>query len=358
MRKAGAVLRAAAVVGLMAGVVGGCANTSGENAPQPVFSQPFTPLDATTQVGEMTRGVNVLGYDPYWNDGAQGRFTPALFKTIHEAGFSTVRVVLQSFSHMDKDNRLDPIWLHKLDVMIEAAVAADLNVILDEHDFELCGKDAAMCKVKVAAFWSQIAPRYKDAPNKVMFEILNEPNTAMTPQIWDQTFHEMLSLIRQTNPARNVVIGPSFWNGFEHLPDLNLPADDQHIIVTFHYYHPMTFTHQGAHWAGPAIEKLSNVHWGSEADYALLNKEFDVVKAWSDAHHRPIFLGEFGAYDKAPMEDRVKWDSAVARAAEARGFAWAYWQFDPDFVLWDFKTNSWVRPILDALIPVGVPTKQ
>jgi endoglucanase len=252
---------------------------------------------------------------------------------------------------MDKDNALDPAWLSKLDTMVEAAVSAGLNVILDEHDFELCGKDAVACRARVNAFWSQIAPRYKDAPNQVMFEILNEPNTAMTPEIWNEEYHQALAIIRQTNPTRNVVIGPSFWNGLEHLSDLDLPADDRHIIVTFHYYHPMPFTHQGAHWAGPEIEKLSNVHWGSEADYALLNKEFDIVKAWSVAHNRPIFLGEFGAYDKAPLADRVRWDSAVARAAEARGFAWGYWQFDSDFVLWDYKTNDWVRPILDALIP-------
>jgi len=112
----------------------------------------------------------------------------------------------------------------------------------------------------------------------------------------------------------------------------------------------MAFTHQGAPWVPQYTHKLG-VTWGSPADYALLNKEFDEVKAWSEAHKRPIFLGEFGAYEKAPMEDRVKWDAAVARAAEARGFSWAYWQFDPDFHLWDFKTNSWVEPILHALIP-------
>lgn len=351
MKRVGVALRLAAVAGLIAGIAAGCANTGGETPPGPVFSQPFTPLDASAQVADMTRGVNVLGYDPYWNDAAQARFKTTFFGNIHRAGFSTVRVVLQSFSHMDKDNQLDPVWLHKLDVMVEAAVGAGLNVILDEHDFELCGADAVQCRIKVNAFWSQIAPRYRNAPSNVMFEILNEPNKAMTPEIWNAEYHQALGIIRQTNPTRNVVIGPSFWNGLEHLGDLDLPAGDQHIIVTFHYYHPMPFTHQGAAWAPPEIQKMSNLHWGSEADYALLNKEFDVVKAWSDAHHRPIFLGEFGAYDKAPLEDRVKWDSAVARAAEARGFAWGYWQFDSDFVLWDYKTNNWVHPILDALIP-------
>jgi len=75
-----------------------------------------------------------------------------------------------------------------------------------------------------------------------MFEILNEPNQAVTPELWNTLWHESLAIIRASNPSRNVVMGPAFWNGFEHLSELNLPADDQHIIVTFHYYHPMTFT--------------------------------------------------------------------------------------------------------------------
>jgi endoglucanase len=348
------VSRATAVAGLILAVVtvAGCTTYPWEEKPTaPTFAQPFAPVDAFAQVAEMGRGVNVLGYDPVWTDPAKARFQPRHFKIIHNAGFNTVRVVLQSFDHMDSSNRLDPEWLKTLDTMVTAAVGDGLNVILDEHDWELCGKDAVGCRVKVNAFWSQIAPRYKDAPHQVMFEILNEPNQAMTPDVWNAEFHEALAIIRASNPTRNVVVGPSFWNGLEHLPDLDLPADDQHIIVTFHYYHPLTFTHQGATWVGPEIQKLSGVTWGSDADYALLNKELDQVKAWSDAHSRPILLGEFGAYDKAPMEYRVKWDSAVARGAEARGFAWAYWQFDPDFTVYDFSKDGWVEPILHALIP-------
>lgn len=320
-------------------------------APPPAWKQPFAPIDPFAQAAQMQRGVNVLGYDPLWTDPAKARFTTADFKLIHDAGFSTVRVVLQSFDHMDAADKLDPQWLATLDTMVQAALGDGLTVILDEHDYELCGKDVVTCRTKLDAFWSQVAPHFKDAPNRVIFELLNEPHGAMTVDLWNAQLRETLAIVRATNPTRNVIIGPDNWNGLEDLPKLDLPADDQHIIVTFHYYHPMTFTHQGATWVSEDIQKLSNVPWGSEADIALLDKEFDIVKAWSEAQHRPIFLGEFGAYDKAPMEYRVKWDSAVARAAEARGFPWAYWQFDPDFKLYDFGTHSWVEPILHALIP-------
>ena len=91
----------------------------------------------------------------------------------------------------------------------------------------------------------------------------------------------------------------------------------------------------------------------SSKDHATLNSNFDKVAAWAKTHNRPIYLGEFGVYDKAPMDSRVRYTDAVARAAEAQGWSWAYWQFDNDFILWDMKHDTWVEPIRHALIPAS-----
>ncbi|HWU14322.1 MAG TPA: glycoside hydrolase family 5 protein, partial [Caulobacter sp.] len=60
---------------------------------------------------------------------------------------------------------------------------------------------------------------------------------------------------------------------------------------------------------------------------------------------------EFGAYDKGDMASRAAYTAAAAREAEARGWAWAYWQFDSDFVAYDIKKDAWVTPIHEALVP-------
>ncbi|MES1156220.1 MAG: cellulase family glycosylhydrolase, partial [Alphaproteobacteria bacterium] len=222
------------------------------------------------------------------------------------------------------------------------------NIILDEHDYGVCGDNPTACRAKLGAFWSQVSAHYANSPPNVMFELLNEPNHAMDVQ-WNSVLADMLAIVRQTNPTRNVVIGPVFWNNIDYLDRLQLPENDRHIIVTVHYYIPMEFTHQGASWV-PQYTQLG-VTWGSDADRATLRTNFDHVKAWADAHHRPILLGEFGAYDKGPIDSRVAYTSAVAREAEAHGFAWAYWQFDSDFVVWDMANDRWNAPIHDALIP-------
>ena len=94
------------------------------------------------------------------------------------------------------------------------------------------------------------------------------------------------------------------------------------------------------------------IDWrGTEEEVAAIRRDFDKVAAWARDQGRPIFLGEFGAYDRAPMDARVRYIRTVAREAEARGWSWAYWQFDSDFILWDMQRDTWVRPILEALIP-------
>jgi len=316
----------------------------------PVLGRLAAQPDPFDQVAAMSRGVNIVGYDPLWGDFGKAHFHERHFRLIQEAGFHTVRVNLQAFGHMDAQNRLDPAWLKTLDWVVKNAVANDLTVILDEHDFELCAQNADTCRTKVLAFWQQVAEIYKDAPPSVLFEILNEPNGALTSDRWNILLQEALELIRKTNPVRNVIIGPAFWNGIHALDTLKLPEDDRHLIVTVHYYLPMTFTHQGASWSKDTAH-LSGVTWGTDAEKKQVVDDFQGVQQWSKAHNRPILLGEFGAYDKGPLESRVSYTATLARTAEALGWAWTYWQFDSDFIVWDMAKDAWVEPIRKALIP-------
>jgi endoglucanase len=318
--------------------------------PPPSTSQ-FVEISAHDQVRQLGRGVNVIGYDAFWKDNSQGNYKEEHFAKLKAAGFSTVRVVLFTFPFLDQQNRLDPKWINRLDWVVATAKKHGLNVILDEHDFDACSKDVAACRPKLKAIWTQLAQRYKNEPNAVVFELLNEPHGQFDAATWNATAQELLQIVRKDNPKRNVIIGGVRWNSRDTLKDLQLPAGDKHIIATFHYYDPFPFTHQGAAWADEPIRSGKNIHFGKPAEIAQVEKDFAMVKAWSDASGRPVLLGEFGAYDKAAMEDRVLWTRTVARTAEKNGFAWAYWQFSSDFLLYDFKANDFVQPILKALIP-------
>jgi len=300
--------------------------------------------DAFEQNRRLGRGVNIIGYDGIWKSLEQGRFKAKHLQLLKQAGFQNVRVNLHPF------RRLDEQWWKTLDWVVKEASAQKLMVILDCHEFQTMGKDPEGNKEKFLSFWRELAEHCKDAPDNVVFEILNEPNKNLTPALWNAYLREALAIIREKNPTRTVIIGPAFWNSVDHLNELELPEQDRNIIVTVHYYKPMAFTHQGASWAGQ--KDKTGIAWtGNEAERAAIAKDFDKVAAWAKAHNRPVFLGEFGAYDKGPMESRVRYTDAVARAAEARGWSWAYWQFDSDFILYDIKRDCWIEPILHALIP-------
>ena len=306
--------------------------------------------DAFEQNRRLGKGVNILGYDPIWTSPDQARFKDRYFRMIREAGFDSVRVNLHPYRHMDASYRLSENWLATLDRVVRLATEAGLMVILDLHEYNVMAADPVGKKPMFLAFWRQVAPRYKDAPDSVVFEIMNEPALKFTAPLWNEYLPEALAIVRETNPGRTVIVGPASWNSLFALGSLRLPPVDRNIIVTIHYYLPMPFTHQGAPWT-PEFKDLSGIEWpGTDAERAAIRKDFEAAQKWAETEKRPIFLGEFGAYDKADMASRARYTAAVARTAESLGWSWAYWQFDSDFILYDIDNERWVEPLLKALI--------
>ncbi len=75
------------------------------------------------------------------------------------------------------------------------------------------------------------------------------------------------------------------------------------------------------------------------------------MQVWARANNRPIYLGEFGTYEKADMDSRKCYIETVVREAEKLVWSWGYWQFDSDFIVYDIDRDVWIEPILRALIP-------
>ena len=314
------------------------------------MSQPIDPFTHNQRLG---RGVNIIGYDPIWKSRSSGRMQAKHFQLIREAGFDHVRINLHPFHFMAEgpDYAMPTAWLETLDWAVEQCQKNGLLTILDLHEFTALAEDPFGLKPKYLSAWRQLSARYQNAPEDVLFEILNEPNTKITPEIWNDYLKEPLAIIRAAHPTRTLIIGPAFWNGIDYLHLLELPTQDRHIIVTVHYYHPMPFTHQGAPWAAQHRD-TTGVRWlGTEEEKQAIQRDFGRVQAWSQSHNRPIFLGEFGAYEKGDMDSRARYTACVAREAERLGWSWAYWQFDSDFIVYNIDQDHWVEPIRDALIP-------
>ena len=90
---------------------------------------------------------------------------------------------------------------------------------------------------------------------------------------------------------------------------------------------------------------------GTDAEMQAVEKDLAKVAAWSKQNNRPIYIGEFGTYEKADMPSRIAWTAYVARQFEKRGWSWGVWQFADNFAVFDLRNQKWVEPIRDALIP-------
>lgn len=315
---------------------------------------PEPSVDAFTMNQRLARTVNIGNALEAPTEGEWGvTIKDEYFHIIHDAGFTAVRLPVRWSAHALKDApyTIDAAFFDRVDHVVNQALSQNLTVIVNVHHYEEMALGAKGHQARFVALWKQIAEHYKSYPNGLLFEPMNEPNGAVVASVWNRLLEATLPVIRSSNPARNIVIGPANWNDLNGLDDLVLPADDQHIIVTFHYYQPFQFTHQAAEWVQGSASWLGTEWKGSSAEKQRVQYDFKIVATWAEQNHRPIFLGEFGAYSKADIESRARWTSFIAREAEKQGFSWSYWEFCSGFGVYDPNTNKWIEPLLKALIP-------
>jgi len=274
------------------------------------------------------------------------------FPTIRSVGFTVIRVPIRWAAHVSAapGYTIDPAFFSRIDWVVAQAEKNNLQAILDYHNDDALMKDPDANADRFVAIWKQIAEHYKDAPSSILFELLNEPNSKLDAPHWNALQARTLGVVRTTNPTRTVVVGPVWWNGIGALANLVLPGDDRHLLVTVHYYDPMTFTHQGASWVQGSDKWLGHT-WGTDAEKKAVTDAFDKAAKWGTDHQRPMYLGEFGAFSKGDMASRARWTAFVARTAESHGFPWTYWEFCSGFGVYDPVAKQWRQPLLDALVP-------
>lgn len=287
------------------------------------------------------------------SEGAWGlTLTETDFRLISEAGFQCIRLPVRWSAHANEKApyTISPDFFKRIDWVLEQAKANRLYVVLNIHHFEEIMVDPENNRERLLALWEQIATHYADYPGWLLFELLNEPRDKITAELWNQYLEETLTVIRKSNPKRMVVIGPANWNNYASLPKLKLPEHDRRLIVTFHYYNPFHFTHQGAAWVKDSEQWMGMTWRGTPDEKAILRGVFDLISTWSKANRRPIYLGEFGTNEKVDMTSRVCWTRFIREEALARGWAATYWEYCAHFGAYDPKAKAWRQPLLEALV--------
>jgi endoglucanase len=147
-------------------------------------------------------------------------------------------------------------------------------------------------------------------------------------------------VVRQSNPHRVLVVGPVQWNSARGLHHFEMPPDAD-MVLTVHHYDPYGFTHQGAPWANPPLPM--GINCCSAQMLADIRDPLDTAARWGRVHGYPVYVGEFGTYEAAPAEARLRYTRTMREEIERRGMTWTYWELAAGFGFIDPATAQ-VRP--------------
>ena len=327
------------------------------------------------------RGVNMgnfldaQGSEGAWTSGVL--IDSAWFPLLKQAGFTSVRIptrwsdkrVYYDYSSF----AIDPTFMAREQQVVKQALGAGLRVIMDIHHFdELTGANNRGIGLDTAvaqfySMWTQIAAAFQDSsvyPNdKLIFELLNEPYMRITPEIHNALIANVIPLIRATNPYRTLMVGLTSQGKWAAAPALKIPASENNIILTIHFYDPVAFAFQG----DPSSNyKTTGVTWGTVNEQRGMTQFYQSIKIGVDTlfpdingfNGIPVNIGEFGVYKSAPQASGIAWMTNVRTNAEKFGFSWNYWEFCEGYGLYDPYAKAWladsttkVPVFLNALIP-------
>lgn len=368
MRKFISRVAALLLAGVMTAAVAGCGKNSDSEAKD--TAKKWTELDQTQITEAMGLGWNLgnqleassggLPSETCWGN---PEITKELIDTIKAQGFKTVRIPV---SYLDMigdgpDYKIDTDWLDRVQEVVDYVVNNDMFAIVNmhgdgyytvDHSWLLCAEDddkQTEIKDKYGKVWTQIADRFKDYDQHLIFESMNEefnndygkPDEKAYDNInaYNQIFVDSVRATGSNNEKRWLLL-PG-WNtnidytagdeyNFKIPTDNGCKADGKRIMISVHYYDPFNFTIDEnktakTQWGKYAVKNYDN--WGQE-DYvdsqmALLNEKF-VSQGY------PVVIGEFGAQDKTEKfadynEFRRYWSEYLIKAAKKNGVVCVYW---------------------------------
>lgn len=368
MRKFISRVAALLLAGVMTAAVAGCGKNSDSEAKD--TAKKWTELDQTQITEAMGLGWNLgnqleassggLPSETCWGN---PEITKELIDTVKAQGFKTVRIPV---SYLDMigdgpDYKIDTDWLDRVQEVVDYVVDNDMFAIVNmhgdgyytvDHSWLLCAEDddkQTEIKDKYGKVWTQIADRFKDYDQHLIFESMNEefnndygkPDEKAYDNInaYNQIFVDSVRATGSNNEKRCLLL-PG-WNtnidytandeyNFKIPTDKGCKADGKRIMISVHYYDPFNFTIDEnktakTQWGKYAVKNYDN--WGQE-DYvdsqmALLNEKF-VSQGY------PVVIGEFGAQDKTEKfadynEFRRYWAEYLIKAAKKNGVVCVYW---------------------------------
>lgn len=284
-----------------------------------------------------------------------------LIDAVIDEGFNVIRIPVSWNDHIlvSENWKIEEGWMDRVQEIVDYAYDRGVYVILNTHHeswYETYYDRQERSEKILAAIWSQIADRFQDYDEHLIFEGLNEPRKKGTDVEWnggDQEGWDVVNalnavfvrIIRESggkNPDRILMIPGYAANAWAALEHIQVPEDDR-IIVSVHAYEPYDFALnvQGRGTWDQDTENIDTIM--QKLDELFISKGI------------PVIIGEFGAMYKnteGNEKERAAWAQYyVSRAAE-KGIPCIWWDngaFEGNgelFGLIDRETCEWKYPLI------------
>ncbi len=303
-----------------------------------------------------------LGAETAWGN---PKTTKAMMDAVKAKGFRTVRIPVTWNRHIGDapEYTIDSAWLARVEEVVNYVLDNGMYAILNSHHDEwvtLYDSTKAEVTDKLTRVWAQIAARFRDCSDYLVFETLNEPRLYGTRYEWNGGNEEGRSILNAYNLAVvNTIRESGGNNALRHImipthaastveaaqDDLVIPPGDDRIIVSQHTYWPYSFT----------MEDPGTDTWGTEEDKSDCDDELDRIYNRFCARGIPVIIGEWGTINKANTPARAVHAEYYTKAVVQRGMLPVWWDNgDPQeagFALLNRSDGTWYFPeIVDALM--------
>ena len=297
----------------------------------------LSPNDAIKAMG---RGINMGNTLESPTEGAWGNplVVASNFDDYKNAGFTCVRLPITWDTHTGTTTpySIDSTWLSRIEQIVDWGLSRHLIIIINAHHESWI--KSAYTPNNIARFdsiWSQIATRFKDKSDSLLFEVINEPYPLSLPNVNDLNART-IQTIRKTNPTRIVLFSGNNYSNSDELVAAAVPADS-FLIGYYHSYDPWPFGLEG-----PGT-------YGSNADINATIQKFDQVTTWGAQHNVPVVLSEFGYTYKCEYNSRMCAYATVAEQAQLHNVSFLAWEDGGDFKFYNRTQHTWSE-IKDVLI--------
>lgn len=335
-----------------------------------VMREGLTALEATRLMGN---GINLgntleacdnnvgiktntpLSYETHWG---QPKTTQAMIDGMKAAGFDTIRIPvawMTNATHLyEGDYTIDADYMDRVEEVVRYARKAGMYVIVNDHWdggwYGMFGSESAETRALAMeaykGMWQQIAERFRDYSDYLIFESANEElgtrfdensplycsdsvvtylnddeRYALTNEI-NQTFVDVVRATGGNNATRFLLIAGYGTNIDQTCDDrFQMPKDtaDSKLMVSVHYYDPWSYC--------GASSAVSATKWGKVSDYEYMDQQLAKMTKFTEAGYG-VVIGEYGAL---PCSDGLKDNTLAYHTA----FLDACTKYDLTNCLWD-----------------------